>query len=564
MNNELFEELSLERKKLQEKGLLPNWYTTGGWQLLKAKYLKNGETPLDRYKTIAKSAASYLPDSKDWEKRFFNVLWSGWLSPSTPVLANMGSIYGTPVSCSGTYIGDSVYSFYERQVESAVLSQNGFGTSAYLGDIRPRGSNISGGGKASGIVPVLKDYVQMSNDVSQGNQRRGSWAGYIPIEHADFWEIADYLFHFPDSVNIGWIVSKKFKNLLDTGDEDAIKRYQRVMKIRSVHGKGYLWKDWVVNRLNPLMYKDRGFHVKASNLCSETALFSNEDFTFSCVLSSNNLYKYDEWKDTDSVFVSTVFLDCVAEEFIRKARNKPGMERVLAFTEKSRALGLGVMGLHSLFQKRGISFESFEAHQLNTEIFKHINDETLRASKWMAEILGEPEWCKGYGVRNTHRIAIAPTMSTSMICGGVSQGIEPIIMNVYNQTTAGGEVYRISPELIEKMKQKNVYNHETIKDIEKNNGSVQHVFWLNDDEKQVFKTAFEIDQRAILRLASTRQRYVDQGQSLNLFFSSDESEEYISKITQEALDDEWIKALYYQRSMSGVKATRGECVACHG
>ena len=561
---DIYEELSVERKKLQEEGLLPEWYTTGGWQLFKAKYLQDGETPKDRYMKIAKAAAKYLPDPKKWEKKFFNVMWKGWLSPSTPVLSNMGTNRGLPVSCSGQAIGDSVFDFYNNQTEAAVLTQNGFGTSAYLGDIRPRGTPISKGGKASGILPVLKDYVQLSNDISQGNQRRGSWAGYVPMDHGDFFEVADYLFHYPDSVNIGWVWTDEFKKKLDGGNKDALKRFQRMMKIRSMLGKGYIWKKWTANKRLPKQFTDIGLEVKASNLCVEINLPSNKEYTFTCVLSSMNLYKFDEWKDTDAVFVGTVFLDCVAQEFIEKGKKIKGMEKAVAFTENSRSLGLGVLGFHSLLQSKSMAFEGFEAHSLNNVIFKHISDEAKRASEWMATELGEPEWCKGYGVRNTTLMAIAPTMSTSLICGGLSQGIEPIALNVFNQTTAGGEVYRISPELIKKMNLRGVYNHETLKDIERNNGSVQHVGWLSDDEKMVFKTAFEIDQRAILRLASARQRYIDQGQSINLFFDADEKEEYISEIIQEAIDDPYIIGIYYQRSMSGVKATRGECVACEG
>lgn len=562
MDESLYEQLSKERKDLQAKGLLPDWFTTGGYQLLKSKYLAEGELPIDRYKTIAKAAAKHMPNPAEWEDKFFDIMWKGWLSPSTPVLSNMGTTKGTPVSCSGGYVSDSIYSFYESQVESAVLTQNGFGISSYLGDIRPRGSKIKAGGKASGVLPVLKDFVQLSNDVSQGNNRRGSWAGYLPIEHGDFWEVADYLFHYPDSVNIGWVITKAFKERLDKGDEDAVKRYQRVMKIRTTLGKGYLWKEWTANENRPQMFKDLDLKVRASNLCVEINLPSTDDYTFSCNLASKNLYKFDEWKDTDAVFVSTVFLDCVVSEFIEMAKNIPGMEKILAFTEKSRALGLGVLGLHSYFQLKEVAFESFEAHSINSNIFKHIRSEADRATQWMAKELGEPEWCKGYGVRNTTLLAVAPTMSTSLICGGVSQGIEPIAMNVFNQTTAGGEVYRISPELIKKMEARGVYNHTTLKDIEKNQGSVQHVNWLSNDEKLVFKTAFEIDQDAVLRLASARQRYIDQGQSINLFFSSEESEEYISEITQKAIDDPYIIGLYYQRGMSGVKATRGECIAC--
>lgn len=267
MHNDLYEELSGERKELQEEGLLPDWYTTGGYQLLKAKYLVGGETPKDRYINIAKAAASYLPNPKEWENKFFDVMWKGWLSPSTPVLANMGTDRGTPVSCSGSVVGDSVYEFYDKQTEASVLTQNGFGTSAYLGDIRPRGTKIAKGGTASGVLPVLKDFVQLSSDISQGNQRRGSWAGYLPIDHGDFWEVADYLYHFPDSVNIGWVVTKDFKNRLDKGDEDAVARYQRVMKIRSMLGKGYIWKAWTANENRPKVFKDLNLEVKASNLC---------------------------------------------------------------------------------------------------------------------------------------------------------------------------------------------------------------------------------------------------------------------------------------------------------
>lgn len=262
-----YEKLSEERKIAQEEGLLPNWYTTGGYQLLKNKYLDEGETPFDRYLTVANTAAQYTDNPKYWADRFFEVMWNGWLSPATPVLSNMGTDKGMVVSCSGNYVGDSVYDFYSGQVETGVLTQNGFGTSSYLGDIRPRGDSIRSGGRASGVLPVLKDYVQLSRDITQGNNRRGAWAGYYPIDGRDFYEVADYLFHYPDDVNIGWVWSKEFKKELDKGNEDAIKRYQRMMKVRAVTGKGYVFKRWTVDEGRPQMYKDLGLDVKASNLC---------------------------------------------------------------------------------------------------------------------------------------------------------------------------------------------------------------------------------------------------------------------------------------------------------
>ena len=559
----IYEELSQERKDLQEKGLCPPFFTTGGYQLLKSKYLEEGETPYQRYRTVAETAAQYTDNPKYWADRFFDVMWKGWLSPATPVLSNMGTDKGMVVSCSGNYVGDSVYDFYSGQVETAVLTQNGFGTSSFLGDIRPRGTKIKSGGKASGVLPVLKDYVQLSRDITQGNNRRGAWAGYYPIDGKDFFEVADYLYHYPDDVNIGWVWSKEFKKKLDKGDSDALKRYQRMMKVRSVTGKGYVFKKWTVDDGRPQMYKDLGLDVKASNLCTEILLHSSEDLTFTCVLSSMNLYFWDEWKDTDAVKVATRFLDCVCEDFIQKGSRIRGLEKAVEFTRKGRALGLGVLGFHSYLQENMIPFESFEAHTTNILMFKKLGEDALTASQELAQELGEPEWCQGYGVRNTHRTAIAPTMSTSLLCGGLSQGIEPVVMNVYTQTTAGGGVSRINPVLLKLMKHRGVYSEETVQDIRDHYGSVQHVSWLSDDEKLVFKTAFEIDQATLLRLASARQRKLCQTQSLNLFFAAEEDEEYISQVMREFIEDDNLPTLYYQRGQAGVKASKGECTACH-
>ncbi len=558
-----YEDLSKERKQLQEQGLLPDWYSTAGYQLLKAKYLTGDETPRDRYRTVAKTAAQYTNNPLHWEGRFYEVMWKGWLSPATPVLSNMGTNKGCPVSCSGTYVGDSVYEFYDVLKENAVLSKNGFGTSAYLGDIRPRGSKFGIDGKASGTRPVLKDYITMAQNISQGSSRRGAIANYIEVDHKDFWEIADHLFHYPDDCNIGWILTADFVDRLNQGDKEALKRYQRILFIRATIGKGYLYKDWTVAESRPQMYKDLELDVKSSNLCTEILLHSSEEYSFTCVLSSMNLLHWDEWKDTDAVFVATVFLDCVAEHFIQQAKEIKGLEKAVKFTEKGRALGLGVLGYATYLQEHRIPFESFEAMMWNGKVFSHLQKESLRASQWMSVEFGEPEWCKGYGVRNTHRTAVAPTMSTSLLVGSISQGIEPIVMNVYSQTTAGGTVRRINPSLLSVMKERGVYNEDTLKDIEDNAGSVQHVNWLSEQEKEVFKTAFEINQKSILTAASQRQPFLCQTQSLNLFFGSGEEEEWISEVIQEFIEDPNLPTLYYQRSQAGVKASKGECVACH-
>lgn len=562
----IYDELSEERKLLQEQGKLPQWVTTISWQMLKEKYLNDQYPDLESvYRRVAKHAAQYTDSPRQWEDKFFNLFWKGWLAASTPVLSNMGTGFGCPVSCSGQVVGDSVYSFYESQKETAILSKNGFGTSGYLGYIRHRGAPISGvKGGASGVLPVFKDFVQVSRDISQGSQRRGAWAGYIEIDHPDYYELVNFIAKNPDDANIGWNITDAFIQRLESGDKDAVERYQKALKLKMITGKGYFFFVDKVNRMAPAMYKDKDLTIKASNLCVEIALFSDDDYSFSCVLSSMNASLYDEWKDTDAVFEATVFLDCVNQDLIQIGKKIPGMEKVVKFAEESRALGLGVLGFHTYLQNNMIPFESVDAYLKNIEIFEHINQQSLEASKWMARQWGEPEWCKGYHVRNTHRMAVAPNLSSALICGSVSQGIEPIYKNAYVQNTSAGKMDRVNPSLLKLMKERNVYTPEIVKDIIKNSGSVQHVDWLNDHEKTVFKTAFEIDQKQIIRLASSRQKYIDQAQSINLFFSADETEEYISEVHKLAFLDTNIKSLYYIRSESGINVNKNECIACHG
>jgi len=568
MAKNIYDELSEERKSLQKQGLLPEWFTTAGWQLFKSKYLYGtGEAFRGQAMRIAETAANHMAKEgsrswHEWADKFFTLIWNGWLSCSTPVLANMGTDRGMPVSCSGSYIEDSIDGFYRVRHETAVLTKHGFGTSGYFGEVRPRGSKIRGGGEANGVVPVVRSYVQDSRDVSQGGVRRGAWAAYLPIDHGDFFELADYVKTEQDDVNVGWNISSGFVSRLDNGDVDALARYQRSLKIKCELGKGYYFFPDKVNARRPKMYKDNGLFVNASNLCTEITLFSDKDYTFTCVLASMNLAKYDEWKDTDAIFVATVFLDCVASEFIARGKGVRGLEKSIAFTQAGRALGLGVCGFHSYLQRNRISFESFAAHNLNSLIFKELHDKSLEASRWMAQSLGEPAWCKGYGVRNTHRTAIAPTMSTALIMGGVSQGIEPVIANVFTQGSAGGELKRVNPELLSIMKDRGVYNDKTLTEINNDNGSVRNVTWLDEEEKTVFKTAYEIDQRAILRLAATRQQWICQAQSINLFFDADEDEGYIAEIHKEAFHNPNILSLYYLRSLPGVHASKDECEAC--
>lgn len=567
MSVNIYEKLSEERKVLQEQGLVPEWYSTGGFQLFKEKYEYQVEERSVRgqFERIAKTAAKHLRGTKyekDAEEKFFQLFWRGWLSPSTPVLANMGTERGMPVSCSGGYIEDSIDGFYSNRHETAILTKHGFGTSSYLGSIRPRGSKISVGGKASGVVPVFKGHVQDMRDVAQGTARRGAWAGYLEIDHGDFDELADYIMAEPDDANIGWIITNQFIEQLNNKEEDAIRRFQKAMKMKMITGKGYFCFIDKINEKRPQMYKDKNFTVKASNLCDEITLFSDSENTFTCVLSSMNVARWEEWKDTDSVFWATIFLDCVAEEFIQRGKNINGLEKAVNFTSKGRALGLGQCGFHTLLQSKMISFEGFEAHMLSQDIASHIWKESERASQDMAKELGEPEWCKGYGLRNTHRIAIAPTKSTALLMGGISEGINPDPAMSFTQMTAAGDVDRLNPQLLKLMKDKNLYTKKRIAEITDKQGSVQHVDWLTDEEKAVFKTAFEINQKAIIRMASARGRYIDQWQSLNLFFSATEDPSWIAEVHSQAFQDPNILGLYYIYTQAGVQASKGECEAC--
>lgn len=567
------DKLSVERKRLQEEGLLPVWYTTAGWQLFKSKYMW-ATTPKGQYETIAKTLAKHTDDPDRWGLKFFNLLWDGWLSPSTPVLANTGTDRGLPVSCSGGYVEDSVDGFYTARREAALLTKYGFGTSAYLGGIRPRGAPISSGGKASGILPVLKGFIQDSRDVSQGGVRRGSWAGYIPIDHHDFDEVVSYLEKEPDDVNIGWNISDEWLASLDgpaadVGTIEAKRRLGRAIKTKLITGKGYFWFPDKANRKLPKYYP---IGNKASNLCSEINLPADSEHTFTCVLSSMNVAKYDEWKDTDAIFTATVFLDCVCSEFIEKAKAIKGLENSVRFTEKARALGLGVAGFHTYLQSRAIPIDSLEAVYFNQELFEKLDKESLEASVWMGKTWGVPEWIGeaaeflgGDDVRrNASRLAVAPTKSTALIMGGISEGINPDPSYVYSQTTAGGEVRRISPVLLNLMKERGVYDKPTIQEIIDAYGSVQGVSWLTEEEKSVFKTAFEIDQHVLVRLAAQRGKWLDQWQSLNLFFSADEDPKYIMDVHKEAFSNPDILGLYYIYSSSGVQASkdREACEVC--
>lgn len=573
-----YEQLSEERKAGQLAGTVPDWMPTAGYQMFMDRYLYQAENPREQFQRIAKTAAKHAPKKYApgddlptywlsaeayWEGKFFHILWNGYVACSTPVLSNMGTKRGCPVSCAGSEVDNSIPGFYDNLKEMAILSKQGFGTASDLSGVQARGTPISSGGKANGVMPVIEDHILMSRKVSQGSARRGAWAAYLNIMHGDFWEVVQFLEKHDDDFNIGWIITDEFIAALNKGNKEAHKRFKRVMRVKMQTGKGYFFFIDKVNRNRPQMYKDLGFMVKASQLCTEIFLHSDATkYTYTCVLAWMNASKYDEWKDTDAVFVATVFLDCVVSEFIEQAEHIKGMEKAVASTKAGRAIGLGCGGFHTYLQEHMMPVESLEAYMFNAEFFKHLDEKSLEASKWLAVELGEPEWCKGYGLRFTHRIAVAPTKSTALIYGGISEGRGFDTAMSFTQKTSAGEVDRVNPPLLALLKRKGLDVEKCIRDVVSGYGSVQHVDWLTPEEKEVFKTAFEIDQRVVLRLAAVAQKHIDQGQSINVYIAKGMSEEAIAQLHQEAFMNELIHSLYYIYSSRAIVSSSSECVSC--
>ena len=559
----IWDELSAERKILQVNGHLPDWYTTQAWQMFKKSYSVPGELALlGRHRTVAKTLSRHLGvHAAEYEEKFFKELWDGVLSPASPALANTGTTRGMVVSCSGQMIDDSVYDFYEALKETAILSKFGFGTSGDFSSIRPRDTKFGSNGKANGASDVIDDFFTCASKISQGGNRRGSFGAYLDIEHADWDECCDKLLTKANGRNYGWVIRDSFIERLKAGEPDAMRRFTKALHTKLVTGKGYVFFVDKANRHRPQMYKDHGLEIVATNLCTEIMLHSSPDLTYSCILASLNLTHWDRIKDSDSAFIATVFLDCLCSEFIETSNGIKGLEKVREFTLKGRAIGLGVMGYHTYLQANNIPYVGLEAQFIGQDIAEHLQKESLRASQWLAQEFGEPEWCVGYGVRNTHRIAYAPTKSTSLLMGGVSESWFPDPAWVYEATSSVGELSRIPPVIYERMKEKGVYNQATLNDIIANLGSVQHVDWLTDDEKLVFLNAFEMDQMILFRRAMLRQKYTCQGQSLNFYVPEDGSEDLIAELMTAVFLHEDCLAQYYIYSRSGIVVS-DECVAC--
>ena len=564
-----YEILRKERKQMQQEGLLPAWMQTIGYDLFKKSYLYNAGSWNEQIQRIANNLAKYAPDEvpsnvygSTWSEVFYELVNQNVFVLATPTLANNGTNRGLSVSCSGQYVGDSINSFYSNLHESAVLSKNGFGTSGYFGDIRSRGTSISSGGTASGILPVLADYWTMANKVSQGGVRRGSFAGYINIGSNDFDEIIHFIKSDPDGKHLGVNISdQEIYDIVNKKSEVLVTRFQKLLELRMM-GRGYIHLIDNVNRANPSMYTNNNLSVKASNLCNEIELHQDEEHTFSCVIGAMNAVTYPLWKNTNAVFLAQILLDCMVSDFIVEASNIKGMEKIVRHTTKGRAVGLGITGLHTHMQIQGMVFGEWDSMMFNNEIYRLLREQSDQASKWLATKLGEPQWCTGSGFRNTHRLAQMPNKSSSLIFAQVSEGINPIVGNVFNQRVSTGEVFRINPNFIVLLRSKNKFNNAVLASVSANNGSCQHLDFLNDYEKKLFRTAFEIPQHDVLSMAEQRQPYIDQGQSLNLFLPQNTSPKYVAELHIRALNSNILKGMYYVNTANADYKVIETCSSC--
>ena len=553
-----------------------HWLTDHSRNFLSAGYLESGVKAEDRIREIGDRAEELL-GIHGYSNKFYKYMSEGFFSLASPVWSNFGKERGLPISCFGSNLSDDMGNILYTQSEVGMMSKLGGGTSGYFGNIRHRGAAVKNNGKASGAVHVMQLFETMVDVVSQGSVRRGRFSPYLPVEHDDISEFLDIGTEGNpiQELTHGVTVTDNWMDDMIAGDEDKRKIWAKVIQRRGEIGYPYIFFTDKANNGSPEVYKDKNHKIYASNLCTEIMLPSNDKWSFVCVLSSLNLLHYDKWKDTDAVETMVYFLDAVITEFLSKLEVYRDsidredqqvflfMERAYNFAKENRSLGLGVLGWHSLLQSKMLPFNDQESYNLNTEIFKFIKDRSYKASEELAEKFGEPNILKGYGRRNATLNAIAPTTSSAFILGQVSQGIEPIWSNTYVKDIAKIKTTIKNPFLLELLEKKGRNNLDTWHSIRDRDGSVQHLDFLSEKEKNVFKTYSEIDQMDIIYQAGNRQEYIDQGQSVNIIVHPDMPVKEINQLYITA----WklgLKSLYYQHSMNAAQKfkQKKDCVMC--
>ena len=539
-----------------------HWLNDDSRLFLQRGYLLEGTTALERIRYIAEHAERKL-GIEGFADKFYHYMARGYFSLSSPIWSNFGLDRGLPISCFGSYIGDSIHEIMTTTAEVGMMSKIGGGTSAYFGDIRPRGSVIKNNGKSDGSFNFSKLFDTIIDVISQGTSRKGQFAGYIDIEHGDIEEWLDIhtegnpiqLMYYGVCVGHDWLESMK------AGDPFKRQLWAKLLQRKTETGIPYLFFKDNANAGRPDVYKDKNMTIHASNLCTEIMLPSNSEESFVCCLSSMNLLYFDEWKDTDAPEVLTYFLDVVMSEFIEKSKDIPYLHRANRFATRHRALGLGVLGWHSYLQANNIAFDSFEAMQKNNFIFRTLQQKTLKASQELAARFGEPEILKGYGRRNTTLMSIAPTKSSSFILGSVSPSVEPFKSNYYVKDLAKIKTTYKNPFLVKLLQEKGLDLEEIWESILHNDGSVQHLEQLSEHEKEVFKTFSEISQLSVIQQAAQRQQYIDQGQSINVMIHPATPAKDLNQLYLTA-EELGLKSIYYQFSMSAAQVFNRNLLSC--
>ncbi len=537
-----------------------DWLTPDSLQFLQNGYLEDGEDAQTRIRQICDAAEKILK-IQGFSDKFYDYLGRGFYSLQSPVWANFGKVRGLPISCNGSYIPDDMADIMEKLGEVAIQTKQGAGTSGYFSHIRPRGQKISTGGKSDGPVHFMHMFETTTNVVSQSSIRRGSFAAYMDVEHPDIEEFLELreVGHYIQKMSMGVCISDQWMmdmimegeavkaKTMKASDAKKAALWAKILRKRKETGYPYIFFTDTVNNGRPQVLKDKGYKVYASNLCSEICLPSSKEWSFVCNLASMNILKWDEWKDTDAVETLTFFLDAVMEEYIEKTKNMRFMEASRNFAQTWRALGIGQLGWHSYLQSKMIAFESFDAISLTSRISKFIAEKSYEASRELAKMFGEPSGMLGYGMRNLTTMATAPTTSSQFILGAVSPSIEPLAANYFVKNLAKGSFTYRNPYLQKVLEAHGKDTDEVWDTILDNYGSVQHLDFLTDHERDVFKTFAEITPMTIIQQAAARQKWIDQSQSLNLMIPPDAPMKDVSTLLIEA----WkmgVKTIYYNRS----------------
>ena len=559
----------------------PTWMNEISLSMISKGYLLPDEDVFDAFKRVSRAAAKRLK-RKDLQPYFYEAMVKNWLCLASPVLSNMGTERGMPISCFGIDTDDSIEGIALANSELMRLSSQGGGVGIGVSRIRGRGKTISGNGVSEGVVPWIKIYDSTILATNQGSVRRGAASVNLSVNHPD---IEEFLMIRRPKGDVNRqclnmhqcvVIDDEFMNKVETRDPKALKIWGEILKTRLETGEPYIMFEDNINNNNPEAYKKNNLHVSMTNICSEISLYTDELHSFICCLSSLNLARWDEWNEYKFDNGMTLpeltcwFLEGVLQEFIDRAKNVRFMENTYRSASKGRAIGIGVLGWHTFLQEKNIPFAGLQANAYTNIMFEFIEKEALKASRAQAELYGEPEWCKGTGLRHTHHLAIAPTVSNAHISGGVSPSIEPLPANVFNLKTAKGTFIKRNPTL-EKLLESKGYNIDSVwEQIAKDKGSVLGLpeYILTDEEKEIFLTFKEINPFEIVRQNGIRQKYVDQAISLNLTFDPSDTPKYISDVHKLAWK-EGIKTLYYMRSESilrGDTISRDEssCVACEG